>query len=78
MATTITLEEAQATLKELIHNLAPGDEVIITEGTQPIAKIVGEAKLEQQPRPEPGLGKNSIMYMAPDFDATPDDLKEYI
>ena len=38
MSATITVEEAQAKLKELIHQLAPGEEVVITENQQPIAK----------------------------------------
>ena len=43
MSTSITVEEAQANLKELIHQLAPGDEVIITENQQPVAKLVTAA-----------------------------------
>jgi antitoxin (DNA-binding transcriptional repressor) of toxin-antitoxin stability system len=31
MSATITIEEARAKLKELIHQLAPGEEVVITE-----------------------------------------------
>ena len=31
MSATITIDEAQAKLRELIHQLAPGEEVIITE-----------------------------------------------
>ncbi len=65
MSTTISLEEAQASLKELIGRLAPGEEIIITENQKPVARLVGE----RPPRPAPGLGKGSILYMAPDFDA---------
>ena len=36
---TITLQEAQARLSELIHRLTPGDEVVITEDNQPVAKL---------------------------------------
>jgi antitoxin (DNA-binding transcriptional repressor) of toxin-antitoxin stability system len=43
MSTTITIDEAQATLKNLIHRLAPGDEAIITENQQPVAKFVERA-----------------------------------
>jgi prevent-host-death family protein len=50
MSTTITVEEAQAKLKELIHELAPGEEVIITENQQPVAKLVSEATKQRQPR----------------------------
>ena len=50
MPTTITIEEAQARLRELIHQLAPGEEVVITENQQPVAKLVTE-----RPTPKPGL-----------------------
>ena len=50
MSATITIDEAQAKLKELIHQLAPGEEVIITENQQPVAKLVGEP-----PKPRPGV-----------------------
>ncbi len=74
MSATITLEEAQARLKELIHELAPGEEVVITENQQPVAKLVGE----RPARPAPGLGKGSILYMAPDFDEPLEEFKEYV
>jgi antitoxin (DNA-binding transcriptional repressor) of toxin-antitoxin stability system len=37
--TTITIQEAQARLVELIHRLSPGDEVLITEDNQPVARL---------------------------------------
>jgi len=40
MSATITIDEAQAKLRELIHRLAPGEEVIITENQEPVAKLV--------------------------------------
>ena len=58
MSATITIEEAQAKLKELIHQLAPGEEVIITENQQPVAKLVNEAQSRSPAcaRPRPGQG----------------------
>ena len=65
MSTTITIDEAQANLKELIHRLAPGEAVIITENQQPVAKLVYE-----QPKPaaglRPGLGKGFITIISDD------------
>jgi len=80
MSATITVEEAQARLKELIHQLAPGDEIVITENQQPIAKLVSEPpkQLSRKPRPGPGVCKGEILYMAPDFDAPLEDFKEYM
>jgi prevent-host-death family protein len=79
MSATITIEEAQSKLKELIEALAPGEEVVITENQQPVAKLVGGAKWQPKPaRPGPGLCKGSILYMAPDFDTPLEDFKEYM
>jgi prevent-host-death family protein len=79
MAATITVEEAQAKLKDLIHQLAPGEEVIITEDRRPVARLVSEQSQEAKPpRPGPGLCKGTIVYMAPDFDGPLEDMKEYM
>src|SRR5260370_9461507 len=79
MSATITVEQAQAKLKELIHQLAPGEEVVITENEQPVAKLVSEQpKAQPKQRPGPGLGKGMITFIAPDFDAPLEDMKEYM
>ncbi len=41
---TITLQEAQAQLPDLIHNLKPGEELVITENERPLAKLVGQVR----------------------------------
>ncbi len=41
--TTISIQEAEAKLSELIHKLKPGDEVVITENDQPVAKLIAPA-----------------------------------
>jgi antitoxin (DNA-binding transcriptional repressor) of toxin-antitoxin stability system len=76
VSATITIEEAQARLQELIDHLAPGEAVIITRNKQPVARLVGEQP-HHAPRPAPGLGKGSILYMAPDFDEPLEEFKEY-
>jgi prevent-host-death family protein len=79
MSTTITVDEAQAKLKELIHHMVPGEEIIITENQEPVAKLVSEpAKPQLKQRPGPGLCKGMITYIAPDFDAPLEDMKEYM
>ena len=42
MSAAITVDEAQANLKELVSKLAQGEEVVITENQRPVAKLVGE------------------------------------
>jgi antitoxin (DNA-binding transcriptional repressor) of toxin-antitoxin stability system len=75
MPAPITVEEAQATLKEIIGKLAPGEEVVITENERPVAKLVAESK---PPERKLGTLKGTVLYMAPDFDAPLDDFKEYM
>jgi prevent-host-death family protein len=77
MSATITLEEAQAKLKDLIDKLAPGEEVVITHNEQPVAKLVGTPLPLRQPR-QPGTLRGTVLYMAPDFDAPLEDFKEYM
>jgi prevent-host-death family protein len=77
MPAIINLDEAQAKLRELIHKLAPGEEIVITENERPVARLVGE-RPACPPRPAPGLGKGSILYMAPDFDEPLEEFKEYM
>ena len=48
--TTISLEDAQARLQELIAQLAPGEELVITRDAQPVALLVGERPQERKPR----------------------------
>ena len=77
--TSVTIAEAQANLTEIIHRLAPGEELIITENQQPVAKLVSEQPNgAKTPRPGPGLFKGIITYMAPDFDAPLEDMQEYM
>jgi antitoxin (DNA-binding transcriptional repressor) of toxin-antitoxin stability system len=79
MSATVTIEEAQARLKEIIRQMTPGDEVVITDYHQPVARLVSEQPKTAKPlRPGPGLCKGAIVYMAPDFDAPLDDMKEYM
>ena len=77
--TTVTIEEAQANLSEIIQHLQPGEEITITDHGGPLAQV---KKAEQSPkprlRPPPGLGKGMITFIAPDFDAPLEDMKEYM
>lgn len=76
--TTVTVEEAQANLAELIHRLPPGDEVLITENDRPVARlVVTPSGTQPQPR-QPGSMRGSVLHMAADFDAPLDDFKEYM
>jgi antitoxin (DNA-binding transcriptional repressor) of toxin-antitoxin stability system len=73
--TAIPLDQAQAKLPELVHGLAPGEQVVITENDLPVARLVNSAAPER-PR-KLGTMRGTVAYMAPDFDAPLDDFREY-
>lgn len=50
MSRTLTLEEAQAKLPELIAALAPGEEVVITQEAEPVAKLHRSARAQRRPQ----------------------------
>jgi len=75
---TVTIQEAQAQLTDLIHRLTPGDEMVIIENNQPVARLVNETP-EPKPglRPPPGLGKGCIAIISDD-DEYLKDFAEYM
>ena len=70
----VTVEEAQANLKALIAKLAPGEELVITDNQQPVAKLVTTPPGPRKPR-QPGTLRGTVLYMAPEFKAPLDDFK---
>jgi prevent-host-death family protein len=54
---TVTIEEAQARLSELIEHLSPGEEVIITRNARPVARLISQASGKPQPVFGRGTGK---------------------
>jgi antitoxin (DNA-binding transcriptional repressor) of toxin-antitoxin stability system len=71
----ITIEEAQTKLPDLIHKLIPGEEVLIVEKDQPVAKLIGA---RAKPPRKLGSLRGTVRFMAPDFDAPLIDFKEYM
>jgi antitoxin (DNA-binding transcriptional repressor) of toxin-antitoxin stability system len=74
--TTVTIQEAQAALPDLIDKLAPGEEMVITENSEPIAKLTRTEAQKQWPC-KAGSAKGKI-WMAPDFDAPLEEFREYM
>jgi antitoxin (DNA-binding transcriptional repressor) of toxin-antitoxin stability system len=74
---TITIEEAQTRLLELIQGLTPGEEVVITKNDQPVARLTRTVLPERKPR-QLGTRKGTVLSMAPDFDEPLDDLRQYM
>jgi antitoxin (DNA-binding transcriptional repressor) of toxin-antitoxin stability system len=61
----ISLSKAQAELPEIIYNLKPGQELLITDNDRPVAKLIGQTATPPQ-RPSPGLCKGMITIVADD------------
>jgi antitoxin (DNA-binding transcriptional repressor) of toxin-antitoxin stability system len=76
MSATVSIEEAQAHLTELIEKLRPGEEVVITRDEQPIAKLIAQSEQARRPR-QPGSAKGKLIILAED-DEHLDDFKEYM
>lgn len=72
---TVTIEEAQAKLTDLIHQLVPGEELVIIENNQPIAKLE-RTEPKQQWVCKAGSAKGKI-HIAPDFDEPLEEFREY-
>jgi prevent-host-death family protein len=75
---TVTIEEAQNKLGELIHRLNQGEEVVITENDQPVARLVPAAP-PTEPRKVRQLGtlRGTVLSMER-FDDPLEDFKEYM
>ncbi len=74
--TTITIEEAQAKLPELIGTLSKGEELVITQAGRIVARIVGE-RSEPRQRRVPGFAKGMMTIVAEDDDHLK-DFAEYM
>ena len=82
--TTITLQDAQAQLAELIHQLTPGDAITITETETPVAQLVRiPVMVERPPRPRPpvtGIPKagrwQGKLIVPPNFKEPLEELRE--
>ncbi len=84
--TTTTLQDAQAQLAELIHQLNPGDAITITENEVPVAQLVRIPVMPQRPpRPRPpvtGIPKagrwQGKLIVPPNFKEPLEELREYV
>ena len=72
----VTLEEAATRLPELVQQIETGEEVQIMRGSVQVARIVPPEP--ERPRARRGSMKGRLLYMAPDFDATPEEFEEYL
>jgi antitoxin (DNA-binding transcriptional repressor) of toxin-antitoxin stability system len=73
---TVTVEEAQAHLPELLERLQPGEEMTITDHGQPLAQVKKAGRTSWLC--QAGRYKKAEFWMAPDFDAPLEEFKEYM
>ena len=74
MAITVDIHEAQTHLSQLLARVRMGEEVIIAEAGQPIARLVPVFERPVERVPGSAAGK---VIVAPDFDAPlPEDILE--
>jgi antitoxin (DNA-binding transcriptional repressor) of toxin-antitoxin stability system len=74
--TSVTIEEAQAKLPELIEHLAAGEQLVITRNKEPIARLLAEAPRKRNPR-QAGSAKG-ILTIVEDDDEHLKDFEDYM
>jgi antitoxin (DNA-binding transcriptional repressor) of toxin-antitoxin stability system len=73
---TVSIEEAQARLPDLVAELQVGEELVIDQNGAPVA-ILTRAERTRWPC-QPGSAKETPHWMADDFDAPLEDFREYM
>ena len=71
----LTIDEVQLRLPQIIDELDPGEELVITRGDRPVARLVGEA-LPRKPR-KAGNCQGMIVFVSDDDDHLK-DFAEYM
>jgi prevent-host-death family protein len=74
----VTIQQAQASLSDLIHRLMPGEELVITEGDRPVARLVGAEEARAPALRQLGSMHGTVRYISTDFDAPLEVFKEYM
>jgi len=72
---TVTVEQAQNALKDLIDRTARGETIVITRDDQPVAELVPVPG--NRPQPKPGFAKGKLTIVSDD-DEHLNDFKDYM
>jgi prevent-host-death family protein len=67
--------EAKARFSELVQKAASGEEVVIARDNRPLLRLVPLGTTSGPRRPGSARGR---VWMAPDFDRTPEDFEAYL
>ena len=72
---TLSIEEVQLRLPQIIHELHPGEELVITSGDRPVARLLGEGTVRQ---PRKAGNCQGLMVIVADDDDHLQDFAEYM
>ncbi len=76
MSRTLPLKTVQPKLDEFVEEMAPGDELVLTNDRRPVATITRSVGATWPC--QPGSAQGRSFWMAPDFDAPLDDFAEHL
>lgn len=74
--TILSIEQVPSELPKLIGKLAPGDEIVVTDGGKPVAKVTPMAP-DERPRRRLGSAKGILTIISEDDDHL-QDFAEYM
>jgi prevent-host-death family protein len=74
---TVTLEEAQAHLADLIAKAAPGEEIVITQDEKQVARLIPEKRAPSKKPRVAGSAKGQLIILQED-DEHLKDFAEYM
>lgn len=72
--TTYNVHEAKTNLSRLLKQVENGEEVVIAKDGEPVARLVPVPKTGKR---EMGFAKGQV-WIADDFDALPEEFKDYV
>jgi antitoxin (DNA-binding transcriptional repressor) of toxin-antitoxin stability system len=75
MTQTFSIQQASVNLSELVHALRPGDEIVLTDNDQPIARIVPNT---ESARRTPGAWKGKLEIVDDNDDAILEHFQGYL
>ena len=72
---TFNVAEAKAQFSALVRRALAGEEIVISKDHKPLVKLVPLARPDKERKPGSAKGR---VRLAPDFDQTPADFKDYL
>lgn len=75
---TIPLENLDKKFSALIKRAIAGEKIIFSEHEKPVAKVEPILLSKKPVADARGCAKGIILFMADDFDETPEDFKDYV